>query len=115
MSDDIVEVYSAANEADAHIMALMLQENGLKPEIVGEGLPFVGSEPSAGWLKGTRIWVREEDAARARELIDDAIAARSHADSQPLDPRGWTCPKCDAEVEAGFDVCWKCLYNPSAC
>jgi hypothetical protein len=28
---------------------------------------------------------------------------------------GWTCPKCDTDIELHRDVCWNCLYNPNAC
>jgi len=38
-----------------------------------------------------------------RSTALDMEQARQHADDA-----GWTCPNCDEEVPAHFDVCWNC-------
>ena len=67
-TDRIVEVYSAANIVEAQSLAEVLEEAGVVAHVVGDVL---GN--AAGWLPQTetapRVWVREADEARAREII----------------------------------------------
>jgi hypothetical protein len=37
------------------------------------------------------------------------VALRNaRSDEGASDAVGWSCPRCGAEVDAGFDVCWSC-------
>lgn len=67
-ADRIVEVYSAGNIVEAQSLAEVLEEAGVAAQVVGD---MLGN--AAGWLPQTetapRVWVREADEARAREII----------------------------------------------
>jgi hypothetical protein len=72
-NERIVELCSAANVVEAYALRALLEEANIRSRIVGESL---GN--AAGWLPlgetvAPRVWVREEDAARAREIIDERI------------------------------------------
>jgi len=108
-SDRIVEVYSAGNAAEAHMVKLALDDAGIESRVVGELLNGVVGEIPVGDVSTPRVWVHEDDAVAARSTI---VEWETHRKS---DVPGWTCPECEAEVDAGFDTCWKCLYNPHAC
>ena len=67
----------------------------------------VDNVATGGWLShlGERLasfslYVLEEDAPRARELL----AEIDDEESQPE----WVCESCGADVDAGFDECWSC-------
>ena len=107
--DKIVEVYSAGNAPDAHMVQQMLENTGIESRIVGELLGGGIGELPLGEVTTPRVWVHADQAAAARAAINEWEAHRKS------DTPGWTCPQCDAEVDAGFDICWKCLYNPNAC
>ena len=111
--DNPVEVYNAANEVDANIVVAMLGKSGIRAQVVGGILGSALGELPAGAVS-PRVWINDSDMAAARPLMEawqaETVSARLNH-QQP----GWTCPRCDSEVEFGFDVCWNCLYNPSAC
>jgi len=69
----IVELRSAANAIEAYAIQDLLKMAGISSHVVGEFLAT-----AAGWLPlgetiAPRIWVREEDEARARAIIDQQI------------------------------------------
>jgi hypothetical protein len=70
-ADRIVEVYSAADSFEAHGLCSVLQENGIQSRIVGEELGVAAGCLPLGEAMAPRIWVREGDAARAREIIEE--------------------------------------------
>lgn len=48
------------------------------------------------------IWVVDAaDHARARALVDDALAAKPFG-------HPWICPACDEHIEGQFGACWQC-------
>lgn len=70
-NERIVELCSAANTVEAYALLALLEEAGIPSRILGEFL-----ENAAGWLPlgetvAPRIWVREKDAARAREIVEE--------------------------------------------
>jgi hypothetical protein len=70
-NDRIVELCAAANEVEAHALCALLEEAGIRWRIVGETLGNAAGGLPLGDTIAPRIWVREEDAARAREIIDE--------------------------------------------
>lgn len=64
----IVEIYSAANSFEAHALVNTLKEDGIIAKVVGDILEF-GSEGYPARPINPRIWVLEQDAIRAKELI----------------------------------------------
>lgn len=109
---DIVEIYNCANEPEARLLLALLAENGIEAKVVGEFLNGVGGEVPLSVHATPRIWANSVDRERARSVI-------AEWEKRSREPRadviGWTCPKCDTDIERGFDVCWNCLYNPAAC
>ena len=91
--------YGDANEAE-HICSI-LQDNGLAAFVDGAAasswMPHVGSA-----LGGVSVFVRAEDFAEAREIIDSLDLG----DKKFLAP--WFCGTCLEQIEGGFDVCWSC-------
>ena len=70
--EEPVEVYAAGSMAEAQFVHNLLAEAGIPAEIVGEALGGVlGDVPSME--ASPRIWVRAEDAERARPLVDAVV------------------------------------------
>jgi hypothetical protein len=70
----IVELCSAADLTEAYAFCDWLEEAGIRSRVVGEFLGAAAGSLPLGDTTAPRIWVREEDAARAREIIDERIA-----------------------------------------
>ena len=70
-ADRVVEVYSAANSVEAHGLHGILEERGIRAEVVGESLANAAGRLPLGQSIAPRIWVREGDAGRAREIIEE--------------------------------------------
>ena len=72
-TDDIriIEVYSAGNEVEAGAVRAALDAAGIEARIVGDRLGNVWGEVPLGFQSEPKIWVREEDAEAARQVIDD--------------------------------------------
>ena len=68
--DRLVEVYSAANGLEAHSLRLILENKGIRSQVVGESLQTAGGDLPLGATLAPRIWVREGDAGLAREIIE---------------------------------------------
>jgi hypothetical protein len=66
--DNIVCVAHATTPAEAHIWQNALEEVGIRCQVVGDFL-----DAGIGDIPGMRaeLWVREQDAARAQEIIED--------------------------------------------
>ena len=108
--DSIVEVYCAKNEAEARLIETMLKEAGVECRVVGQFLTGAVGEIPPGMASSPGIWVPANRLEAAREVLDNWEAARG-----PFRVPSWTCPRCDTEIESGFDTCWNCLYCPAAC
>ena len=67
----IVELCSAANEFEAQALCALLAEAGIQARVVGGLLGDVAGGLPLGEAVAPRIWVREEDAARVRQIIDE--------------------------------------------
>ncbi|HQZ44931.1 MAG TPA: DUF2007 domain-containing protein [Usitatibacteraceae bacterium] len=93
-------VYNAANLPDAHIVAGVLAERGVRVRILNANaagamgeLPVDAASP--------QLWVEDpRDEARARAVIEEFV--RSSAGP----PRN--CPACGEENPGSFDMCWSC-------
>ncbi len=97
---EVVEVYSAPTEAEAHLLIQRLADHGIAAHIVGEVLRTAVAEVPAS----PRIWVCEEDAERARCLLHGWHRRRRVGSRSP----SWECPICTAHVDEGFQICWSC-------
>jgi hypothetical protein len=66
-----VEIYSAANAFDAYVIANALIVAGIEARVVGEFLGTGSYVLPLGQPFGSRIWVRSDDEARARKLLEE--------------------------------------------
>jgi hypothetical protein len=74
--EQLVEVYAARDSMEAHFVRTLLEDDGIDARVVGEGLTFAIGDLPLGLPTSPRVWVRDEDAERARELIDAWEASR---------------------------------------
>lgn len=77
----IVELCSAADDISAHELRGVLQEAGIPSRVVGGYLENAAGGLPLGEPLSPRIWVREQDATRAREIVD-AWMRRSTEESE---------------------------------
>jgi len=69
--DDIVQLATASNPAEAHIWQQVLQEEGIQCEVVGDYL-----NAGLGDIPGFRaeLWVHRKDVDRALEILRTSTA-----------------------------------------
>ena len=72
--DSIVEVYSAKDAVEAQGIRGALQQVGIEARIVGDSLGNAAGWLPLGQVIAPRIWVRESDQSRARQVIADWIS-----------------------------------------
>ena len=101
-----VEVYVARDVLNARVMLQLLETEGIAGRIVGENLESAAGELGMSFNALPRIWVPAQDAERARALLDRADQEQGSEPSEPGLP--WKCAACGAQMEGGFDLCWKC-------
>lgn len=87
-------IYQSTLLADAALVRDMLVQNGIDAQVVEGDSPYPGTVY-------TEVWVRDEDRARARALVDE-LAARPVRDSD------WNCRGCRESNPGEFEVCWSC-------
>jgi hypothetical protein len=104
--ENVVEVYWAKDAPQAHLVKTVLRRAGIDAQVVGEMLQQAIGELPMGPTTSPRVWVAKSDEARARAVIAEWERERRTAPAAAGAP--WTCPGCGAEVDAGFDLCWKC-------
>jgi hypothetical protein len=110
MDSTVVEVYSALNLQQAHLVVAALDDAGIEGHIVNDGLDAAAGKLPLGWTTAPRIWVLQADADRAQEVIADWERACSpDRPREQLEP--WTCAGCGTSVEGNFEVCWNCLQS----
>ncbi len=82
------------DEGDCGIVHEMLTNHSIDSEVVAMGSYGKYSQPT--------LWVRDTDYDRAVELI------KKMADEMNNSPLGaWLC-RCGEQLDAQFDICWKC-------
>ena len=104
--ENVVEVYWAADAPQAHLVKAVLRKAGIEAQVVGEMLQAAVGELPFGPATSPRVWVAKTDEDRARAVIAEWEKERRDQPTSGRTP--WTCPHCDADVDAGFDLCWKC-------
>jgi hypothetical protein len=124
-AERIVEICSAANSMEAGFLSDALADKGIRAEIVGAPLRTAAGLLPLGETTSPRLWVREGDSGRAREIIDQVtrrrtsgqLPARDDEDVEfhcqecgilltfPATSRGFveTCPACGNYVDVPDD------------
>jgi hypothetical protein len=70
----VVELCSAANEVEAYAILALLANVGIPARVVGKYLGNAVGGLALGEATSPRIWVREEDVRRAREILRQETA-----------------------------------------
>jgi len=91
-----------SSEEEAHLAANVLQDAGIVSYLEEANVPGALGL-SGSMMCEVNLCVAEADQQRAREVLarEKAAAADESATTR-------CCPKCGADVAAGFDVCWSC-------
>jgi hypothetical protein len=82
-NERIVELCSAANTVEAYAIRALLEEAGIQTCVVGDSLGNAAGGLPLGETTAPRVWVREEDVARAREVIDAQTASAFQQENSP--------------------------------
>lgn len=102
-SCDVMQcVHMAKTVAEAHIVKGILESEGITCEIRGEHLSSAiggGLPPHEAWPS---VWVRDDDAVRADELVVGVFRAKADEEGD------WECPACGEQLEGQFTECWQC-------
>ncbi len=72
----MIEVYIAADLADAQLVCNMLEDHGIKAVVQGELLNIAQGGVPCGPTTAPTVWVNEVDAEKARRLIDEVEQRR---------------------------------------
>lgn len=82
MADDrLVEAYSAKDAMEAHFLRLLLDEHEIPACVVNDGLSFALGDLPLGWPTSPKLWVKERDLERSRELIEEWQQTRRESDA----------------------------------
>lgn len=94
-------VYTASNLPEAHILADLLADRGIRTCIFNANASSLAGElPIDAALP--QVWVEDPgDASRAREVIETFFRASTAGPALK-------CPACGEENPASFDLCWSC-------
>lgn len=95
-------IFSALDMGEALRVQQFLEGDGLTVEIRGESLQGVGHIPEGE--KHPSLWVPEQDASRAEQLLESYEESADKAKNQ----KAWRCTNCGEEAEGTFTACWAC-------
>lgn len=101
---EIREVYSARDVQEAHFIKIVLEQAGIEARVVEDYLQnALGDLPASAIAP--RVWVRSEDADKARKIILDEQARQGAIQEHASE---WICSKCGEPNEPTFEICWNC-------
>ncbi len=103
MASPLVKLCVVANTADAHLLTVLLEQEGISAVVRGDG--FVPLQGGSLLRMETRpsVWVLDDDhLERARELAEEFGQGTGGTDAP-----GWRC-RCGETSEAQFSECWNC-------
>ena len=105
----LTRVFSAPLLSTVHHIKNLLELNGIRCSITNQYLnTAIGDLPAFEcW---PQLWVLEQDAAKATELVQELTADRPSTESE------WICQNCNEKLEGQFTECWNCgtERNPDA-
>ena len=104
MDSQPLEVYSAADLQEAHLIKNVLENAGIEARVVGDHLQgAVGDLPALGIAP--RVWVNAGKFDQARKIIVDHQASCQSSATPTI---GWKCSDCGEPNEPSFEICWSC-------
>jgi putative signal transducing protein len=98
----MLRVYQAGSLPEAQLLAGQLEEEGIETQIRNEALQGALGELPLSLLP--EIWLLwDTDAERAQVVLKAFELA-----SQSRISGSVSCPLCNEESPANFEICWKC-------
>jgi hypothetical protein len=98
----VKKIYIARDPTDAGLIRGMLESYGIAVEVRGEALWGARGLIPITADTAPSIWVREDDADKARALID------AKDPTVTLVREAWTCDRCGEDVDPELYECWAC-------
>ena len=102
-SSSIVAVAMFQSHQEASMAQAALAAEAIDSELAGsvtaDTLAYLGSATG-----GVRLLVKEQDTARAEQILESIGRQRS----EPARLPEWRCPACGEDVDGAFDLCWSC-------
>ncbi|KAA5541417.1 hypothetical protein FYK55_17790 [Roseiconus nitratireducens] len=101
MSDALRVVQRCGDQWSGYTIRNLLLDDGIDAIVSGTDAATalgMGGAPTNSLIQ---VKVREEDYARAIELIE-------RYQSEPRSEKRWQCARCDEINEGNFDYCWNC-------
>lgn len=97
---------------ELHFVEGLLDQEEIEYVVQGEALEAAWSNVALSQTAVPGIWVKPEDVARAKAIVEDYLKReQKYVGQDAIDetPRKtWKCAKCGEEVEEQFDQCWNC-------
>jgi hypothetical protein len=99
----MLKFYEARDSLEARQIIDALTAHRIEATVLGEYLSAGAGELSA--INFPWVWlINNEDLFAAQRVLDGFLASRGNLPR----PGPWVCANCQAQVDAGFDICWKC-------
>jgi hypothetical protein len=99
----MLKFYEARDSLEARQLIDALTAHRIEATVLGEYLAGGAGELPA--INFPWVWlINNDDLAAAQGVLDGFLASRGNLPR--LGP--WVCETCHAQVDAGFDICWKC-------
>ncbi|MCW8335066.1 putative signal transducing protein [Vibrio paucivorans] len=98
-----MNIFTASNPVQAHILCELLRAENIPCEVRGEGLFGLQGELPFGEDSAPYVWLLEaEQLSKAKSIVDGFHnkEASSYAT--------WVCNSCQEDNEGQFGACWKC-------
>jgi hypothetical protein len=104
MNDGYIKIYSTLNIAEAHMIAFLLENNGIEAVIENEDMtPLFGMVPAKD--AEARIWVPESRYGDATRLVSSSSTVDISGKNMAR------CKRCGELVCDIFDYCWNCMAD----
>lgn len=100
------QVYAAQNPTEAHLVAGLLEQEGIRATVRGDAL--FTTVDGGGAVLGMRptVWIEDPDQEPEARALAERYA-RGEVLSHPGDAP-WTCSACGEPHDPPFTSCWRC-------
>jgi putative signal transducing protein len=104
MSGKQVVIYSAATLPQAHVLRNVLEDQGIRAEVINDAIQLALGDVPMGWSTAPRVVVDQQHAELARRIaLEFDESSRASAESQ-----SWPEAKTETEAEFKSRPAWPC-------
>ncbi len=98
----MLEIYTADDLAEAHILKGLLESHNIQCRVKGEDLSFLRARLSAA----PTVWIMDSKLFdKAKEIIKEYESSKVEDTSSN---KAWHCKSCNEVSEVQFTECWSC-------